>query len=129
MEESADIRLDRTDDPSSRNVVGVTAPNPITEPDHVQTAPFRRLGLVMLPYVLLLVTVLAVLLPPWTRAWAKSHLAWGPSFPAVTTGRGAFTPAVTSYQSIALLAHPGAFILLATGRHGHRRGGCARAGR
>lgn len=77
-------------------------------------APFRRLALVMLPYVLLLVTVLVVLLPPASRTWVKTHLAWGPSFPALHTGRGVATPAVESYQSIALLSHPGAFILTAT---------------
>lgn len=76
--------------------------------------PFRQLAVVMLPYVLLLVTVLAVLLPPWSRGWVKSHLSWGPSFPAITTGRGMRTPAVEDYQSIALLAHPGAFVLVAT---------------
>lgn len=76
--------------------------------------PLRRLAVVMLPYGLLLVTVLAVLLPPWSRTWVKAHLAWGPSFPQLTTSRGATTQAVHSYQSIALLAHPGSYILIAT---------------
>jgi lactate permease len=75
---------------------------------------FAHLALVMLPYGLLLITVLAVLLPSASRTWVKSHLAWGPSFPSATTGRGVSTPAVHSYQSIALLAHPGTFILIAT---------------
>jgi lactate permease len=75
---------------------------------------FAQLALVMLPYGVLLVSVLAVLLPSGSRAWVKSHLLWGPSFPASTTGRGVSTPAVDSYQGIALLAHPGTFILLAT---------------
>jgi lactate permease len=102
----------------SAAVTGPTAAQGIGEstepPGSDAGTSLRRLGLVMLPYSLLLVTVLAVLLPPWSRAWAKSNLLWGPSFPQMTTSKGATAPAVDSYQSIALMSHPGSFILLAT---------------
>jgi lactate permease len=89
-----------------------TEDQPSAGPD--TSAPLKRLAAVMLPYVVLLVVVLAVLLPPWSRTWAKSHLLWGPSFPQMSTTRGATAPGVESYQSIALLSHPGSFILFAT---------------
>ncbi len=77
-------------------------------------ASYRRLALVLLPYALLLLGVLGVLLPAASRAWARSTLAWGPSFPQTVTDRGLTVAAVDDYQPIAAFGHPGSFILLAT---------------
>lgn len=73
-----------------------------------------RLLTALLPYLLLLVGVLAVLVPPPFRDWVRGHLTWGPSFPATSTSAGVAVDPVTGYQSFALLAHPGSFILVAT---------------
>ncbi len=65
------------------------------------------------PYVLLGVVALAVFLPPALRAWAKDHLLIGPSFPSTNTSRGTVNEAVHLYNPIALLGHPGTFLLVA----------------
>lgn len=65
------------------------------------------------PYVLLGVVALAVFLPPALRAWAKGHLLLGPSFPSTGTSRGTVNEAVQLYNPIALLGHPGTFLLVA----------------
>jgi len=65
------------------------------------------------PYVLLGVVALAVFLPPALRAWAKGHLLIGPSFPSTSTSRGTVNEAVHLYNPIALLGHPGTFLLVA----------------
>ncbi len=65
------------------------------------------------PYVLLGVVALAVFLPPALRAWAKGHLLIGPSFPSTSTSRGTVNEAVQLYNPIALLGHPGTFLLIA----------------
>jgi lactate permease len=65
------------------------------------------------PYVLLGVVALAVFLPPALRAWAKGHLLLGPSFPSTSTSRGTVNEAVQLYNPIALLGHPGTFLLIA----------------
>lgn len=65
------------------------------------------------PYVLLGVVALAVFLPPALRAWAKGHLLIGPSFPSTSTSRGTVNEAVSLYNPIALLGHPGTFLLVA----------------
>jgi lactate permease len=67
----------------------------------------------LLPYVYLLVVVLAVLVPAASRAWVKTHLLIGPSFGATRTGYGLANPAVANYTPIALLSHPGTYVLLA----------------
>jgi lactate permease len=64
------------------------------------------------PYVLLGVVALAVFLPPALRAWAKGHLLIGPSFPSTGTSRGTVNEAVQLYNPIALLGHPGTFLLV-----------------
>lgn len=66
------------------------------------------------PYALLAVVALAVYLPPGLRAWAKTHLLLGPSFPRTTTGQGVANPASAPYNPIALLGHPGTFLLVAS---------------
>jgi lactate permease len=75
----------------------------------------RRAGAAAVPYVLLAVVALAVFLPPGVRAWAKGHLLVGPSFPATSTSQGAVNPAVHVYNPIALVGHPGSFLLAACG--------------
>ena len=65
------------------------------------------------PYVLLGVVALAIFLPPALRTWAKGHLLLGPSFPPTTTSRGTLNEGVDLYNPIALVGHPGTFLLLA----------------
>ena len=65
------------------------------------------------PYVLLGVVALAVFLPPALRAWAKGHLLIGPSFPSTSTSQGTVNDAVHLYNPIAVLGHPGTFLLIA----------------
>jgi lactate permease len=65
------------------------------------------------PYLYLLGIALLVLLIPPSRAWAESHLVWGPSFPATTTGLGWQAPAVSGYTPLKLLTHPGSYLLVA----------------
>lgn len=72
-----------------------------------------RPAVILLPYVVLLVAVLAVFLPPRSRAFVTSHALIGPSFPATETAAGAANAAVDLYTPIALLGHPGTYILLA----------------
>ncbi len=99
-----------------REVVAAPAPGPGTpRTDEIPEAPsYRRLALVLLPYALLLLGVLGVLLPPASRTWARSTLAWGPSFPATETRRGFEVAPVSDYQTVAALGHPASFIVLAT---------------
>ena len=68
---------------------------------------------VLLPYAYLLVIVLAAFLPEASRDFVRSNLLIGPSFPATATAGGMVNPAVDHYTPIALLGHPGSYILLA----------------
>lgn len=74
-----------------------------------------RAGAAAVPYVLLAVVALAVFLPPGLRSWAKAHLLVGPAFPATSTGAGVTNEAVPLYNPIALIGHPGTFLLVACG--------------
>lgn len=65
------------------------------------------------PYALLGIVALAVFLPPPLRSWAKGHLLIGPSFPQTSTHQGTVNEAVSVYNPIALLGHPGTFLLIA----------------
>src|ERR1035437_4434840 len=65
------------------------------------------------PYALLAIIALAVFLPPPLRSWAKGNLLLGPSFPSTTTAQGTVNPAVHGYNPIAVMGHPGTFLLLA----------------
>jgi lactate permease len=65
------------------------------------------------PYALLGLVALAVFLPPPLRSWAKGHLLIGPSFPQTTTHQGTVNDAVPVYNPIAMLGHPGTFLLIA----------------
>jgi lactate permease len=72
----------------------------------------RRPLVVLLPYAYLLLLVLAVFLPAASRSFVKEHLLIGPSFPATETSLGVANEAVASWTPIALLGHPGTYILL-----------------
>lgn len=74
------------------------------------TRPF----VVLLPYVYLLVMVLAVFVPAGSRAFAKGNLLLGPSFSSTETSYGLVNPAVDTYTPIALIGHPGSYILVAS---------------
>ncbi|HUG86777.1 MAG TPA: L-lactate permease [Euzebya sp.] len=95
----------------ARSRVGVRAPSrPSTVAAAVGgTAPSLT---VLLPYGYLLIAVLAVLVPPASRAFVQDHLLLAPSFPATRTGFGITNEAVAQYTPIALLGHPGTYILL-----------------
>jgi lactate permease len=75
--------------------------------------PRTRARAAAVPYVVLSVVALAVFVPPTLRGWVKSHLLIGPDFPATATSEGTHTPAVSTYNPIALLGHPGTFLLVA----------------
>ncbi|MGH2602360.1 MAG: L-lactate permease, partial [Dehalococcoidia bacterium] len=72
----------------------------------------RRAALVLAPYVVLLLAVLAVYVPGRSRAWVKSHLLGGPSFPETVTAQGQVNAEVGPFTPIALLGHPGSYLLL-----------------
>lgn len=76
------------------------------------TRPLRPV-VVLLPYAYLLIVVLAVFLPEASREFVKSTLLIGPTFPATETASGVVNDAVQRYTPIALLGHPGSYILLA----------------
>src|SRR4051794_23559495 len=76
-------------------------------------APASRARAAAVPYVVLSVVALAVFVPPALRGWVKSHLLIGPDFPATATSEGTRTAAVSTYNPIALLGHPGTFLLVA----------------
>ena len=65
------------------------------------------------PYALLAIIALVVFLPPALRSWAKGNLLIGPSFSLTQTSQGTVNPAVNGYNPIALMGHPGTFLLLA----------------
>ncbi len=65
------------------------------------------------PYALLGIVALAVFLPPALRSWAKGHLLIGPSFPQTSTHQGTVNEAVAVYNPIAVVGHPGTFLLIA----------------
>jgi lactate permease len=94
---------------ASGPAAGVDAP---VEPDGSDER--SRACAAAVPYALLAVVALAVYLPPGLRAWAKTHLLLGPSFPRTTTGQGVANPASAPYNPIALLGHPGTFLLVAS---------------
>ena len=89
--------------------------DPTSGPNDGQVVQDRvRARAAAVPYVLLAAVALLVFLPPPVRAWAKGHLLVGPSFPGTSTGSGADNPAVALYNPIALVGHPGSFLLVAS---------------
>lgn len=81
------------------------------ENDAVHDMSARRAAVVLIPYAVLLLAVLAVYVPERPRAWVKSHLLVGPSFPESVTGTGHANEAVGPFTPIALLGHPGTYLL------------------
>ncbi|MBM6399983.1 L-lactate permease [Phycicoccus sonneratiae] len=95
-----------------RRLRGGSAPAPEAR-DEVVPEERGRARAAVVPYVLLAAVALAVFLPPPVRAWAKGHLLLGPSFPATSAADGVRTAAVDTYNPIAVVGHPGTFLLVA----------------
>lgn len=96
---------------------GITV-RPAMRDDRVERADDTRppMGLAMsfLPYILLTVIALLVLtIEPIDEALGR--LSLGLPFPQVTTGYGIQNAASASYSPLALLTHPGAFLVLTAG--------------
>ncbi len=82
---------------------------------HVEVEPTltqRQALLVLLPYAVLVVSVLIVYLPNASRTWVKGNLLVGPSFSPTVTELGHTNPAVGPYTPIALLGHPATYLVL-----------------
>lgn len=94
---------------SGRATAAVEGVDP--DPEAADTRVRARAAAV--PYALLGIVALAVFLPPPLRAWAKGHLLLGPSFPRTSTHQGTVNDAVAIYNPIAVLGHPGTFLLIA----------------
>jgi len=71
------------------------------------------LGLALLPYGVVIVSVLALALPPVTEALEAFEI--GPPFGAAETGLGLEVEAEDAYSPFAPLTHPGTFLMLAAG--------------
>ena len=82
------------------------------------------------PYLYLMATALPVLAIPASRAVAQALVVLGPDFPRTVTGTGWVNPAVESYTPLAVAAHPGSYLLLASllGYLTYRRAGLLGAG-
>lgn len=109
--ESARGRANPVPVAAGRAPVGSATDRAVEAEDGERTQERARAAAI--PYVLLGVIALAVFLPPPLRSWAKGHLLVGPSFPATGTSLGTANEAVHLYNPIALLGHPGTFLLLA----------------
>lgn len=75
--------------------------------------PVMGLGMAVLPYILLTVLGVGALAIPPLANWL-GQFDFGVSFPAIETGYGVFRPAEEPYSPIAILTHPGTFLLLAS---------------
>jgi lactate permease len=73
----------------------------------------EKARLAAVPYALLAVVALLIVVPSVTRSWSKHHLLIGPSLPRTTGGTAGANAAVDTYNPIALLSHPGTFLLIA----------------
>jgi len=62
------------------------------------------------PYLILIVLVLGILLPPPLRAWAKNTLVISFPFPEIKTNLGFITEMTKGHSPLKLLAHPGSYI-------------------
>jgi lactate permease len=65
------------------------------------------------PYLYLLLVALPVFVVPSSRDWVSTHLLVSPDFPGTATGFGWRNAPVTDYTPVAVLGHPGFYILLA----------------
>ncbi|HVM23843.1 MAG TPA: L-lactate permease [Candidatus Limnocylindrales bacterium] len=81
--------------------------------DERQKEPTMGLGLALLPYGVVIVSVLALALPPVTEALEAFEI--GPPFGAAETGLGLEVEAEDAYSPFAPLTHPGTFLMLAAG--------------
>ena len=92
-------------------------PTPHHAPDRpAVSAPGPRPAAALLalsPYLYLLLTAMPVFVVPASRAWVAEHLVLAPDFPASATGYGWANPPVDGYTPLALLGHPGSYVLLA----------------
>jgi lactate permease len=99
-------------EPARTGVVRLSEDRAISRAD--APSPDRpRPSLVLLPYAYLLVLVLAVFVPVASRTWVKDHLLVGPSFGETVTAFGMTNPSTDVYTPIALLGHPGSYIVIA----------------
>ncbi|HEX5496406.1 MAG TPA: L-lactate permease [Mycobacteriales bacterium] len=119
---------------TSAAAVGLSGPGPGGAPTvptvaTAATPPAAPSGpappLLLCPYLFLLLTALPVFLVPWSRSWVRTHLLVGPHFPATRTGLGFAVPATDAFNPVALVGHPGGYILFACalGYLAYRRGG------
>lgn len=103
---------------TSEATTGAARPDPgsrpFAPPVVADQEPPRRPLVVLLPYLYLLVAVLAVMIPAPVREFARSRLLLGFNFPATETSLGFQNAAIDTYTPIALLSHPGSFVLLAS---------------
>lgn len=97
----------------------VLAPAHAGGPGAMRVAPAAptRARAAALPYGVLAAVAMAVFLPPALRSWVKSHALLGPDFPTTRTSGGRMpeptvTEHVSTYNPIALLGHPGSFLLV-----------------
>ena len=65
------------------------------------------------PYGYLLATALPVFLIPASRDWVRENVVLAPDFPSTVTGWGWVIEPVEDYTPLAVLGHPGFYILLA----------------
>lgn len=73
-----------------------------------------RTGVALLaPYLYLLLVALPVFVVPASRDWVRTHLLVAPDFAGTRTGFDWRNPPVTDYTPVAVLGHPGFYILLA----------------
>lgn len=69
---------------------------------------------VLAPYAALLGLVLAVFLPEGSRRWVQKNVLLAPTFSGTETDFGFFNPPVGRFTPIAILGHPGTYVLVAT---------------
>lgn len=79
----------------------------------IPSQPAARAVAVLSPYITLLALAFPVFLIPSSNAWVRSNLLLAPSFPATQTDTGWWNVEQPAYTPIALLGHPGTYILTA----------------
>lgn len=88
---------------------------PRTEPEK----PAREDGghhalAILAPYVALVAVAFPVFLVPASNVWVRQNLLVAPSFPSTGTSKGWENASQLSYTPIAVLAHPGTYIMIAS---------------
>jgi lactate permease len=81
--------------------------------DEREKEPTMGLSMALLPYGVVIVSVMALAIPPISDALGALEI--GPPFPAAETGLGLAIEAEDAYSPFAPLSHPGTFLLLASG--------------